>query len=263
MTFVERPSDAEILAALPELASFGREAVLLDPARGHPGVRDSSIGGPLLWPADEPWPVCSGPDEEEPSGVPAVAMVPVAQIYARDVPGPWWPAGTDLLQVLWCPNEHWDAPANQADVSPIVELRWRQVADVDEHLVGPPHPVRHYEFGYLPEPCMFTTKRLIDFPYREELPVDLQPRLQRLIEETDDEGKDTITRLPGWKLGGWPTWHLSQPTPITCEACGVVMPLVFTIASDDQSAVVVGRWGELRIFACQTDHCHPFHVNLH
>jgi hypothetical protein len=56
---------------------------------------------------------------------------------------------------------------------------------------------------------------------------------------------------------------LSQPTAITCEACGVVMPLAFTIANDDESAVVVGRWGELRIFVCPTDHRHPFHVDLH
>jgi hypothetical protein len=31
-----------------------------------------------------------------------LAMIPVAQLYARDVPDLPCPDGTDLLQVLWC-----------------------------------------------------------------------------------------------------------------------------------------------------------------
>lgn len=260
----QRPSTEEILARMPELEPYGREAALLRPERGRPGVRDSSIGGPLLWPADEPWPTCSVPDEEELSGLPASAMVPVAQLYARDVPGPWWPANADLLQVLWCPNEHWDPPAGQADVSPMIELRWRQVAEVSDALtVSPPAPVRHYEFGYLPQACVFSVKHIVDFPYREELPPELQPGLQQLVAETGPARKDVITRVAGWKLGGWPTWHLSEPFPHECETCGSGMVLLFTITSDDVTKVVVGRWGDLRIFMCSTDPRHSFQADLH
>ena len=76
-------------------------------------------------------------------------------------------------------------------------------------------------------------------------------------------GHDVITRLAGWKLGGWPTWHLSHPMVFHCETCGTEMTLLFTVASDDETEVIVGRWGDLRIFTCPVDHCHPFQVALH
>ncbi|MDH6129956.1 hypothetical protein [Kitasatospora sp. GP82] len=261
---MHQPSADEIVSRLPELAPYGRSAVRLHPERGEPTEQGSSVGGPLLWPSDEPWPMCSEPDDEEPSGLPAVAMVPVAQIYASDAPGPWWPTGIDLLQILWCPNEHWEAPPNQADVSPLVEVRWRRAADVGVALPPPPVPARHYDYGYLPNPCTIRTEQIIDFPYREELPEELRPRLRKLIEDTDIEGKDSITRIAGWKIGGWPTWHLTCPSAFDCEECQGRMALLFTVASDDLvTGVVVGRAGDLRIFACPNDHRHPFHVDLH
>ncbi|WP_237693667.1 hypothetical protein [Streptomyces sp. SID2888] len=45
--------------------------------------------------------------------------------------------------------------------------------------------------------------------------------------------------------------------------CDTEMTLLFTVASDDETGVVVGRWGELRIFTCPADHRHPFHADLH
>jgi hypothetical protein len=262
MTHTSRPPAEAILAALPGLAPYARDAAVLRPERGHPRREDSSIGGPLLWPSDEPWPQCSLPDADSPDGTPATAMVPVAQIFRRDVPGPWWPAGVDLLQLLWCPNEHWDPPDQQADVSPVVELRWRRAADVTSGPATPPAPVRYDEDGYLPRPCTLTAEHLADFPFREELPEELRPPLERLVRETGDGG-DVITRVAGWKLGGWPTWHLTHPTRFRCGDCGTAMTLLFTVASDDETGVVVGRFGDLRIFTCPADHRHPFQADLH
>ncbi|MFE9399908.1 hypothetical protein [Streptomyces flavidovirens] len=262
MTRTPRPSTEAILAALPELAPYARDAVVLHPERGEPDSGHSSIGGPLLWPSDEPWPVCSLPDECNPAGVPATAMVPVAQIFRRDAPGPWWPAGIDLLQILWCPNEHWDPPAQQADASPVIEVRWRRAADVTRQLTPLPSPTRYDEDSYLPQPCSVTAEHVTDFPFREELPAELRPRLEELVHETGDGG-DVITRLAGWKLGGWPTWHLTHPALFSCGDCGTAMTLLFTVASDDETGVVVGRWGDLRIFTCPTDHRHAFQVDLH
>ncbi|MEU9296744.1 hypothetical protein ACFUAG_13970 [Streptomyces sp. NPDC057193] len=54
-----RPVDAEAL--FPELAAYRATATRLHPRPGTPGVGDSSVGGPFLWPADEPWPVCTEP----------------------------------------------------------------------------------------------------------------------------------------------------------------------------------------------------------
>ncbi|OKK22878.1 hypothetical protein AMK16_00705 [Streptomyces sp. CB00455] len=50
-----------MLAAIPDLAPYARRVTLLRPRSGRPTPLDSHVGGPLLWPADEPWPVCEGP----------------------------------------------------------------------------------------------------------------------------------------------------------------------------------------------------------
>ncbi|UUY47553.1 hypothetical protein NRK68_10180 [Streptomyces yangpuensis] len=85
------PIPFDVEAVFPELTGTAREVTLVYPRAGEPGPGDSSIGGPLLWPADEPWPMCAEPDHYKPLGAPVgpepVAMVPVAQLYARDVPG--------------------------------------------------------------------------------------------------------------------------------------------------------------------------------
>ncbi len=260
-----RPTTEAILAALPELAPYGRAATVLEPLPGRPGPWDSSVGGPVLWPADEPWPVCSVPDELEESGEPSVAMVPVAQVFARDAPGPWWPEDADLLQVLWCPNSHWDPPHDQADGGPTVTLRWRRVEELaNARVVEPAVPVRHEEYGLLPEPCTLRARSLVDFPFREVLPPELRPGLSELVRATGDGKSDVITRVAGWKLGGWPTWHLAHPLEFACSECGTPLTLLFTAASDDlTTGVIVGRFGDLRIFTCPQDVGHPFQVDVH
>lgn len=128
-----RPFDVAVL--FPQLAPLARTATRLHPRPGSPTPHDSSVGGPLLWPADEPWPHCDAPHEQEtakpllspddvrawrrhrraceerrrldpqgpwatpeelatekqiPAGRPwpdgPIAMLPVAQLYVRDVP---------------------------------------------------------------------------------------------------------------------------------------------------------------------------------
>ena len=53
------PRPVDIAAVFPDLAPLARPAVRLHPRPGHPTVHDSSVGGPLLWPSDEPWPHCT------------------------------------------------------------------------------------------------------------------------------------------------------------------------------------------------------------
>jgi hypothetical protein len=55
-TTPRRPID--LTSVVPELAPYARVALRLHPRRGTPSVTDSSVGGPLLWPIDEPWPTC-------------------------------------------------------------------------------------------------------------------------------------------------------------------------------------------------------------
>ncbi|MFG2408924.1 hypothetical protein ACGFR8_32165 [Streptomyces brevispora] len=50
-----RPVDIE--SVFPELVAHRCTATRLHPRPGVPRRHDNSVGGPLLWPADEPWPV--------------------------------------------------------------------------------------------------------------------------------------------------------------------------------------------------------------
>jgi hypothetical protein len=54
------PAPLDISSVFPELGLLARPAVRLHPRAGAPGLDDSSLGGPLLWPAAAPWPVCRG-----------------------------------------------------------------------------------------------------------------------------------------------------------------------------------------------------------
>ncbi|MFE9679467.1 hypothetical protein ACFYO5_36080 [Streptomyces sp. NPDC006259] len=60
MVFVRTtpPRPVQVTEIFPELAPLARPAIRLHPRPGSPSVRDSSVGGPLLWPAGEPWPHC-------------------------------------------------------------------------------------------------------------------------------------------------------------------------------------------------------------
>lgn len=142
------PGPLDVTALFPQLAPLARTATRLHPCPGAPSARDSSVGGPLLWPAAEPWPHCEGPHELDgvnpalspadlrlerriraaaqgrdltpqeretltrirpprtyprprPSRQPydgSMAMLPLAQLYMRDVPDLRAPAGILLGQ---------------------------------------------------------------------------------------------------------------------------------------------------------------------
>ncbi|MFG2329811.1 hypothetical protein ACGFMM_09295 [Streptomyces sp. NPDC048604] len=261
LPYSDRPSAEEIVAAVPGLVAHGRAAVVFVPERGEPGVRESSVGGPLLWPAGEDWPCCSFADEQGGYGeLEASAMVPVVQVFKNDAPGPWWPEGADVFQLLWCPNVHLDPPAPHEDAGPVVEVRWRRAADVGDVLVVPPAPVRQEdeEFGLSPRACTLTPVPLVDFPSTYELPDELVPEVERLIRNTGGDSKDVITRVGGFKLGGWPSWGITDPFECRCDTCGSVMPLLFTVASHDVAGITVGRWGDLRVFGCPVDLGHGY-----
>ncbi|MFD3553868.1 hypothetical protein ACFWWA_17440 [Streptomyces goshikiensis] len=265
LPYSTRPSTEEIIAAVPGLAPYPRAAVVLAPERGEPTVHQSSVGGPLLWPADEPWPHCDVADKKSGSGSPATAMVAVVQVYRRDAPGDWWPEDKDVFQLLWCPNVHWDPPAPQAGVSPVAEIRWRKSADVTQILGSPPLPIRQEDpdYGYTPVPCTLTPVPLLDFPYAQGLPdAELVDSVLEYVEATGD-GNDVITCVAGIKFGGWPTWHLTDPYDISCLTCGAPCGLLFSVGSDLTTNITVGRWGDFRVFACPAEEGHGYIFDQH
>ncbi|MEU6862294.1 DUF1963 domain-containing protein [Streptomyces sp. NPDC046876] len=224
-----RPLDVEAL--FPEVAAHRRDAVRLHPRPGAPGVRDSSMGGPLLWPRAEPWPHCeddhprtafSPPPAPEP-----LPLVPVLQLFAADVPELPFPPGTDLLQVLWCPFDH------EAGYVPRPELRWRSASDcADPRTAEPPRPAGAAD-DYLPDPCALHPERVVDYPNRdlpEEVSEALEERFEQLEEETGWSYWSHLSVSEGIKAGGYPTWTQDPYWP-DCPGCGHRMEHLLTVNS--------------------------------
>lgn len=231
-----------ILAAFPELHAHGRPALLLHPRAGNPGVHDSSVGGPLLWPVEEPWPTCTQghfafglpPEDGEVFFEEPLALQPVLQLFARDLPaGCSLPGSAELLQVLWCPNDHPDPPeAFGHHYGPSVVLRWRASTQVSAPLEEQPRPHTVVPEYRLP-PCELNIEGTIDYPSVFELPEELSD----LIDENGVEKgwgnavPSDATAIPwnvytdlmsphgGMKVGGYGSWGLSSPFRMEC-VCG-------------------------------------------
>ncbi|WP_405925329.1 hypothetical protein [Streptomyces sp. NBC_00035] len=342
-----RPLDVEEL--FPGLAAFRGTTTRLHPRPGRPDLSASSVGGPMLWPADEPWPVCDeahgrgrglrpadirrsrqvlasawareqapGPTDEErellgelrrkhripgASETDPLPMIGLAQLYRRDVPDlAAGPDDSDLLQVFWCP---FDAHGpGRYDLK--LHLRWRRSWEVGEVLTAPPQPLVVGSDGFVPEPCVLYPEQVVTYPFAGLLPEELCARIDareealeaELEEEAEQSADESTTELlgyqydlsipPGWRVGGFASWHATDPSPMDCLTCTTPMHLLLTIDSsewdggsgswkplEDQSQgqnqgqnqpahpsatpteVTVGRWGELNIFACPIEPGHP------
>ncbi|WP_199547161.1 hypothetical protein [Streptomyces sp. N35] len=294
MVFVRTtpPRPLDVAAVFPELAPLARTAIRLHPRAGTPSVRDSSVGGPLLWPADEPWPHCEstghwdsgsrtypaavrlerrrlerlhrdpdGPEftpeesaikerndavlrERLDAGPPPaecpVPMLPVAQLYVRDVPLLRPPGQADLLQVLWCPYDH------EPDAKPSTALFWRRAAEVGEVLAAPPEPYEaDWRGDYVPEPCLLAPEQITEYPST----FDLSPELRQQVEDWSrwqaagdavdssyaDDPKEfydaELADAPGWKVGGWPPWGRTDSIPRFCTVCEARMVPQLAIAT--------------------------------
>lgn len=285
------PRPVDVAAAFPELAPLARAAIRLHPRAGSPSVFESSVGGPLLWPAEEPWPhcesthrgsgVCQSPAEvrlkrrvrarlhHDPHGPgytpeeeaikerndavfmerleagppwPAespVPMLPVAQLYLRDIPLLRPPGQADLLQVLWCPYDH------EPHAKPSTALFWRSAVGVGDVLAVPPEPYETDWAGYVPEPCLLAPEQIPEYPNSLDLSAELRQllgdwsRWQAAGVGVDSSYADypvefydgELADAPGWKVGGWPPWGRTDPYPRFCAVCDVQMVPLLTIAS--------------------------------
>ena len=327
MTRTTPPRPVDITAVFPELPEHSTTATRLHPRRGRPTTAESSVGGPLLWPADEPWPVCGDGDAHEISeletpasvrrrreiyeaakaraaatGTPyqltdderaelrhsefsvpydlveqPIPMVAVAQLYRRDIPDFVGPDGADLLQVLWCPLDHPDEGYN-----PRVRLRWRRSSEVADPLAAAPEPPVVVG-SYLPTPCVIHPEQVREYQYGGLLPEELADRITAWEEgdEDDDEAEVSyqydLSLAPGWKVGGFANWSLSDPHPMECADCGTTMTLLFTAdsaewsgpgcswrpvedppeAALDPTDICIGRGYALYVFRCPVSFAHP------
>ncbi|MEU7167297.1 hypothetical protein AB0A70_22075 [Streptomyces morookaense] len=212
-----------------------RYAAGVDPWTGEPE------GGPLLWPTDEPWPMCTDPTHWKPLRRPTelvgpdpVAMVPVAQLYARDVPDLPFPEGTDVLRVLWCPLIH----DGQDTVLP--QLYWRCEAEV--RAVGvdsnPPAPREHDE-EFVPRPCTVSPTRATEYP-NWDIPANLSHALEERFEGIERRfgfSYFDVATTPQSKVGGYPGW--TQPPQWPDCACGRRMEHLLSVTASEPTD---GRW---------------------
>jgi hypothetical protein len=332
MTRTTPPRPLDVEALFPELARYRGTTTRLHPRPGTPTAADSSVGGPLLWPEGEAWPVCTEPHDrgtglrtadvrrsrhgsgarpqksrllDVPDDHP-VPMIALAQLYRRDVPDlrPG-PDGADLLQLFACPFDAHGGTGHGMKV----QIHWRDSAEVAEAETANPQPepeVVGFD-GYVPEPCVLHPEQVVTYPFAGCLPEELEERIEEWEEEREEEAeRQTVVRPwvdrgpdgdygdetpevvryqydlsipPGWRAGGYASWHLTDPSPMDCRACGTPMELLLTVDSrewdgtvswrpveDDGLAphphasptgVVVGRWGQLNVFSCAADPAHP------
>lgn len=166
-----------------------------------------------------------------------VPMLPVAQLFLRDIPLLQPPGQADLLQILWCPYEH------EPDNKPSTALFWRSAAEVGDILATPPEPYEADFPGYVPEPCVLAPEKITEYPNS----LDLSPELQLILDDwnrwqpadidssyADDPREFYSTHLgnaPGWKVGGWPPWGRTDPYRCYCAVCEAQMVPLLTIAS--------------------------------
>lgn len=122
----------DIGVLLPELATRARMTIRLHPERLAEGeslpLDESKMGGDFLWPSEEPWVVCP---------VHNLPWVGILQLHKADIPEVPFRPGTDLLQVLWCPQVgHGTFP--DSDPAPVVI--WRNTAEITRSMVKIPRP---------------------------------------------------------------------------------------------------------------------------
>ncbi|MFF9984702.1 hypothetical protein [Streptomyces erythrochromogenes] len=317
----------------PKLRAYRGVTTRLHPRPGRPDASASSVGGPLLWPADEPWPVCTEPhkrssgyraadihrmrqvladawardrptDEErvllkelgrrhrerEIADTLPIPLIGLVQLYRRDVPGlPPGPDGCDLLQVLWCPFEA-HGPSRYG-LAP--HVRWRRSAQVAVPLEAPPQLTLVGFEGAVAEPCVLHPEQVVTYPYAGSLPVRLWRRVDAWEERQERKAEKCgledelvtyqhdLSIPPGCRVGGFPSWHTTDPHPMNCEACAAPMVLLLTIDGSEwdggsgswtpteeqdvaehlreprPTQLTIGRDGLLNIFACPTEPGHP------
>ncbi|MFI9363118.1 hypothetical protein ACIG5E_18995 [Kitasatospora sp. NPDC053057] len=220
------------------------------------------------------------------------------QVYARDVP--WYdgfPAGTDILQILWCPFQHsYDSPTAPYNgiAGPWVQVRHRRSGDLGERHLTPPEPLAIGAPGYLPTPCLLRPEPVTEYPHPGALGEEFEAGVEEWEMATfpDPDYPDEwepryswdLSTAPGWKLGGHEPWNYQgYHGPVRCGTCGSAMHFLAAIAStewgggteswapvdspdggpgdrrrhQEPTDVALGRRETLRIFTCPWSPDHP------
>lgn len=218
MTRTTPPRPVDIGEVLPQLAPLARPATRLHPRPGSPTARDSSAGGPLLWPAGEPWPHCDCPHVQDdanplmsPQDVRQLRQIMAASasrgnsafmpeesaIMTRIDAGRPLPEGpVPMLPVAQLHTRDIPAlrPPGKADLLqvlwcpfdygpydayPKLALYWRSADTITDILAHSPEPPAVQRDGYLLEPCLLHPEQVTEYPNF----MDLSHDQQELVEQ--------------------------------------------------------------------------------
>lgn len=266
---------------IPGLNDLVRTAIRLHPAPGEPRPDESHIGGPLLWPAGEPWPECPvtwppDPDASDdgwtsghPLDEPVPAMVSAAQFFRDDFPELPFPEGADVLQVLFCTAVH-ESPHHRG---PAVRLVWRDSSEVED-LADPPPVPETDGAAFRPVPCLLEPCSIDELPRVRDFPAEIRSALGLPDGAVDDpEGWPELGQFS--KIGGWTAWHATGPAELGCRDCGTELRQTIALATeehevgcgcdvdeDEPAGWKFGGQGVLNIFTCPADFTHPFKVRI-
>ncbi|MFC1400606.1 MULTISPECIES: hypothetical protein [Streptacidiphilus] len=208
-------------------------------------------------------------------------MLPVLQVFRKDVPALGFPEGADLLQVLWCPFD-----AHGEGLAIDLRLVWRDSAMISAPMVEAPELKVVGRAGYVPDVCVLHPEEVVEHQSFELLPNAIQNALEEWEDWESEEAPHyqyDLSVAPGWKVGGFASWHLTGPQEMVC-GCGAPMRLLLTVDTKEwdngslswmpfedaelstyglstPTRVVVGRAGSLRVFVCSKDVKHPHKIN--
>lgn len=240
------PPPVNIAKFAPELIPLAKTTVRLNPRPGSAAPDASKIGGLFLWPKDEAWPRCKKHKS---------AFVTALQLRKEDFPEVKFQPGTDLMQLLWCPNDH------KAGFCPDVQIFWRKRNAVTNPVDVHPDPTLEFKFfDYVPSPCLLYPERIIEYPDPyEDVPGGWQERFQdspefAAILETNRRPlshpwcqvnaesfcDDALFTAWGAKLGGYPEW-VQAPQYLKCK-CGAVMDHLVSFSSGEFGSASWIRW---------------------
>ncbi len=214
------PRVIDLLKEYPELRSRVRVSVRLHPRYSdEPKPQESKLGGSILWPAEEPWPV----DEQS-----KLAYQPILQLRLEDAPAQVkFPPKKDLLQVLWVPREGSTLK---------VKLVWRSGIESLAALAELPS-TEHAHTNLIPVPCRLFPERVPELPEVASLPQgELKTRLEAWKSPDANLGgaeylHKYLNACPGTKIGGYPRKEATKDA--VCERCRWPMDYTLTISGDD------------------------------
>jgi hypothetical protein len=245
-----RPPQQPIDARFPDLLPLQRVAVRLHPHRVAAPLPPSAskIGGHILWPEDESWPVCTereyavepvappnpvaltdlltgrsygetwiGPEDRRHTGI----YLPVLQLRRDDVPELPFPDDSDLFQLVWCSRLH------EGDYQPRIRLYWRRERDITHPRASFPRPIAvtsddatvntmSADFLVPLYECAVAPERILEYPSLTDLeqmgliPDDASADLW------DAQNRGELgTAHGGTKVGGWPVWS-QEAVALSC-----------------------------------------------